>query len=1361
MRVSNGFYNEKYQHTATDNRKELRLQALIAAVLIGSAPAYAYTTLQEAVSDTEPTREYIITSPSETINGNLGSMGGDGSTLTIDGGTSNFGIDGNGYKGINVNEGQTLNINNVGSSDVQYGINETEHYYDFVTDENGNITFQEVSAPTETSYNFVFKDAQQYGMDAENNPLYYSVDSKAAIENFTNQGWRTGGAITNSGNLSIDNTVFYNNKTTTWDTAFAAEGAAVRNETAGIISNLNGTFIENQGTYGGAVYNLGKIDSISGNFINNYASGDGGGIWSSGDIDKIDGVFIANSAGSNGGAIRTNSGTIKEIDGIFIDNTSINYGGAIFNNGVMENVSGTYINNFGRAGGGAVFNRDTMNNLDGYFYNNSTEANGGAFQAWNTSNTGNVSGTFIKNLANGSGGAIYNNNSPITNISGDFLLNTAGGTSSSHYGGAIANSGYNANIESIKGNFLLNTAESENNNAFGGAIYNFSGLIENIDGTFIENSVSSQYTGRGGAIYNEGTINNISGNFYSNKASGTGERGAGAAIYNTKDITSITGVFKNNEAYSPDSLAYGGAIYNSRYINTISGDFIGNKAYSDSDSQNSTVKGGAIMSYWNYATIDNITGNFNENSAKGYNAYGGAISNSNTAIIKNITGNFVNNNVTGTNIAYGGAIANESQIVGDYTDDVVNIAIDKITLTNEITGESITFYQYYGDGTLDEIIDAVKNEGYKIISSESEYSQEVTEVEWDTIIQEFPNAVEEGLIYEDNPLNNFAGDDFAKPTGGIVNSSFIGNSAVSSNGAAKGGAIYSTTDLNIEADNAQSVFAGNYVEYTDENGELIHDDNAIYLDNSNATLSFNLKNKGSIVMKDNIDGVTGYNVDITGDDKDNTVFYLHNDIKNADVSFDNTTINTINDDVHVYDFNSFTVSGDTNFVADVDLKNHEMDRITADSYGEHSGNINVIGMNLLSDANEDEEITEVFFAETGLMDNVTNGTGELPDAYQTAYTPIYKYKVDYETREDDGGYFLFQKAGANSSNPSDNFNEAVLSTPVANLAAGQAAINEAFKYVFEHADAFTQLPSMERYAKINANKYALSTDFNNNMPDYSTYPDKGVWFRPYTTFESMNLKNGPDVDAITYGSLVGFDGDFKEMKNGWHRVFTGYTGYTGSSLNYSGIDTTMNGGLLGFTETFYKGNFWTAITASAGASVGESHSMYGKEDYTSLLAGVGSKTGYNFEFKDGKFIIQPIMFLSYTFVNTFDYKNAAGVNIESDPLHTIQLNPSVRFIANLKNGWQPYASVGMVWNLMNESKVTANNVKLPEMSVKPYVEYGVGIQRNWAEKYTGFLQAMIRNGGRNGIALTGGFRFKLGNESKKNPDAPKKEIKAL
>ena len=62
------------------------------------------------------------------------------------------------------------------------------------------------------------------------------------------------------------------------------------------------------------------------------------------------------------------------------------------------------------------------------------------------------------------------------------------------------------------------------------------------------------------------------------------------------------------------------------------------------------------------------------------------------------------------------------------------------------------------------------------------------------------------------------------------------------------------------------------------------------------------------------------------------------------------------------------------------------------------------------------------------------------------------------------------------------------------------------------------------------------------------------------------------------------------------------------------------------------------------------------------------KTGYNFEFKEGKYILQPSMMMSYTYVNTFDYTNAAGVGISSDPLHTLQLHPNIKFAANLKNG---------------------------------------------------------------------------------------------
>ena len=122
--------------------------------------------------------------------------------------------------------------------------------------------------------------------------------------------------------------------------------------------------------------------------------------------------------------------------------------------------------------------------------------------------------------------------------------------------------------------------------------------------------------------------------------------------------------------------------------------------------------------------------------------------------------------------------------------------------------------------------------------------------------------------------------------------------------------------------------------------------------------------------------------------------------------------------------------------------------------------------------------------------------------------------------------------------------------------------------------------------------------------------------------------------------------------------------------------------------------------------------------------------------------------VDYTMINTFDYTNAAGVKIDADPMHTIQINPTVRFIGNLKDGWQPYASVGMVWNLMNQTSVSANGVDLPSMHTKPYVEYGVGLQRCWDDKFSAFGQAMIRNGGRTGIAFTAGFRWALGNEPK-------------
>lgn len=848
-------------------------------------------------------------------------------------------------------------------------------------------------------------------------------------------------------------------------------------------------------------------------------------------------------------------------------------------------------------------------------------------------------------------------------------------------------------IEDVNGDFV------ENDDVMGGAIYNID-FIKNIKGNFIANSASL-----GGAIFNGGKFSEISGNFIGNSAQDA-HNAAGGAIYNRVTPNRVS-VLESSEA------EYSEAAFN------ISGNFIGNSAVALSEAEteplelyalSTTGMGGAIA---NNASIGNITGNFIGNYASGEYAYGGAISNDGE--ISDITGDFIGNYAAGSEEyaeAGGGAIANSWGVIKNITGNFIG---------NNVQGEGWAFG---------------------------------------------------GAIFNNDLIGEWDYDEEKLVSGtGIVNSSFYGNYAKADgeNAMVFGGAILTSSDINIIAqDGYTSVFSGNYTEI---NG--VKDDNAITIVSVDSqqlgTLNFEMKNGGKFVMADNIRGGTinpnaasflpsEYNVNITGDNIDNTAFYMLNDMYEADLSVGNTTLNTVNNSIHTYDVNNFTLSNNTKMVVDVDLANETMDRFTSNGYGEHNGDLIVSGMNLLSDSKGDS--AEIFFAEEGLKDNVLNGTGELPDKYQTAYTPIYKYNVSYDNRAD-GGYFLFDRGGMNG-NSSESFNPSVLSTPVSNQAGSQAVINETVRFAFQHMDLFSQLPFHQRMAIINNNRYAgVNNGVNNGVnaisasrydvrtdtPQYNSefeMINKGFWVKPFTSFETINLNNGPDVDAITYGTLVGFDSNFKELKRGWYNVQSIYGGYNGSQLSYDGVDTTLNGGVLGLTETFYKGNFFTALTATAGANVGSSKTMYGNEDFTALLAGIGSKSGYNFEFKNGKYILQPILFMNYSFVNTFDYTNAAGVKIDSDPLHTFQINPQMKFVANLKNGWQPYASVGFVWNVLNSSKVRANDVILPKMTVDPYVEYGVGLQRNWKDRFTGFAQAMVRNGGRNGVALTFGFRWAIG-----------------
>ena len=922
--------------------------------------------------------------------------------------------------------------------------------------------------------------------------------------------------------------------------------------------------------------------------------------------------------------------------------------------------------------------------------------------------TANVKNVLFQGLPTASGGGAINNkadNSSVDIIS-DFVDNY--GSSTAYISsGAIENYAYVSRVTkigNITGVFIGNYVKSEKGYAQGGAIYNvgdpsYTAEIGNITGDFIGNYAQTTSYASGGVLHNESLY--------------------GEWEYGVAKIGDITGNFIGN--YATGSSTAGGVILNEAYsgdtitlaeLGNITGNFIGNYAQGSS-----SAYGGVI---YNHGTIGDITGDFIGNYAQGSrSAYGGVIYNSGTIGSKdtdgNVVGGIINSSFIGncakseTGTAQGGAIWTKSDlniiaqdgytsiISGNYVEDVDGKRPEAIRLTNKTTSTYVGYYAINGTTTT------------KSINKDNISSHPLS------------------LINNTNSKT-------------VIDDQIVGEATEFIDG------MYHTV-YNYDTNKHDKY-------YVDENYYDIETPEATFVNSK-----LNITGDGTGLVQLNNDVV---NFDIT---LDNSTLHLgarDNVLNNNNLTLNSGTLSMINNQVGVSSLSSLHLYGTTDFLADVDLASGTMDRFKTDVYGlEPDAKLNVVGMNLLSDATQDT--TRILFAENSLKDNVTTTVTEV------AYSPIYKYNVSYD-KSGHEGYFVFNRATTSSGSSggtgsAEVFNPAVLGSSTSATVGALGTMNNTMAYAFQNADNYMHIPYLERIAIRDRNKYALSptgdaTDMGTYSPLFTKNEYGSAWVKPYATFESVDLKNGPKVSNITYGTLIGFDTDLESIKGGWDRTFTGYIGYNGASQRYSGVDTYQNGGLIGGTMTLYKGNFFNATTLSVGASVANNTTMYGNDNYTMLLGGIGNKTGYNFEFKEGKVILQPSMLLSYTFVNTFDYTNAAGVRIDNDPLHAIQLAPGMKLIGNLKNGWQPYVGVSMVWNLMGESDTTANGVKLPEMSIKPYVQYGVGLQKRFKDHFMGFGQAMIQNGGRNGISLTAGFRWALGHDNCKYKDQ-KVEAKQL
>ncbi len=480
------------------------------------------------------------------------------------------------------------------------------------------------------------------------------------------------------------------------------------------------------------------------------------------------------------------------------------------------------------------------------------------------------------------------------------------------------------------------------------------------------------------------------------------------------------------------------------------------------------------------------------------------------------------------------------------------------------------------------------------------------------------------------------------------------------------------------------------------------------------------------------------------------------DISSATLSANGGSINLQNDTIQNTNLGNLILNSDLNLMLDGSFADMKLDTITANSFtnnGGHSINIS----NILLSSPTDKTSFSISPLGSGMNDTVSTA---LAGAIQytggeIVYSPIYKYSAKYDP---DMAMLNFNRVGGGGY---ETYNPGVFAGAVAAQLGGYLTQLNSYDEAFRNMDMYMLMTQEQRQAMKMRNKYAAASADSNIVfdPTITQYENKAGWFRPYATFEKVDLKGGPTVSNVAYGSFFGAESEMYDLGHGWDGIWGVYGGYNGSHQSYDGVGIYQNGGTLGAIGMAYKGNFFTGLTANVGANSGEASTMFGQDNFTLLMSGVASKSGYNWELAKGKFIIQPNFLISYSYVNTFNYRDAQGVGIESDPLHAIQIEPGIKLIGNLKNGWQPYASVSMVWNIMDKTQFQANYVSLPELSVKPFVKYGVGVRKSWGERFTGFFQTYFTNGGRNGVGLQLGLRFMLGKSPKKTLNGPVPELK--
>lgn len=780
---------------------------------------------------------------------------------------------------------------------------------------------------------------------------------------------------------------------------------------------------------------------------------------------------------------------------------------------------------------------------------------------YNTSAMGNLSGRFVNNKAvstsaSASGGAFYYANEAsqtpgIGTVTADFTGNRAKAAKSAN-GGAVY---INAAGADISGTFENNAAVSSGEAAAGGAIANLqAATLRNsiFKNNFAQSKVSG-YTPRGGAVFAandltviaDGSASSFSDNYTLNAA---GEKTYNA-VYLTRDHllslqTANGGSITFNDGIDGNSA--------NKYTIEISGDGTGEVSFNDAVRNAKHIKvSDTVLNLGQFAHADGST---SQASLNGANL---TLSNSTLNLendsLQNINLNTFSSSadvklradanletgesdrINAANIADGSQITLEKlNILADGSADITLFGNQKAPeIVNLDSFAAFTAANKYtfstsGNGTLQ--VASSENRGLNSVIADETLTKSYTVGDGSNISGDLgtlaggPGATL-SILGNDKVLdgNGFAGleiadqqklnidnavvSNFESALGGAVSSSgtvVLTNSSFIGNYGDKAGAIYATDDVTVNADGKLSRFSGNVSGST----TMADKPNAVFMDDSSATLRLNAVNSGQIVFDDRIDGADGYTVEVYGDKDSSVLFNNHIDhagavkingsdvrlaeeslLDDAGIALNGGTLNLSNGRFGTATFADFSNAGGA-LKLDVDPANSLSDKLVIT--GDLTGKTNII-VNAVSN---DKPQNDILFAETHQDNPDTEGSFEV---LRVNGSP-YQWETKYDTLGKD--WYMNTKAAASGGD--------------------MLVVPEVVAYLGLNNAAFEQTRGIFDSLRRKANSQTVYTDccglYDRN---YNGKPLYNLWAAPVYT--SAEVDSPVEFEQDLYGLEAGGD----------------------------------------------------------------------------------------------------------------------------------------------------------------------------------------------------------------------------------------------